>query len=181
MSGACSPAGGYRVLCELSAAACFRKYVVTADLPGLKPGKDGWWSMPCPARRHGKPVRFCVGKYVRPHIYWTDLGGCPDAEAFPALVKLGFPAACLRQPKGVQAKSSSEEESRLAGAMLDIAFGEGSATERLIRMTLLAADGEMPEGPMVEVFAANLRVSPASIYRATAEVRRSGRKWQESP
>ena len=165
--------------CLLSAAECFRKHVVTADVPGLKAGKDGWWSMPCPGRGHGKPVRFCVGKYV--HIYWTDLGGCPDAEVFAALVKLGFPSVCLRQPKGVEAKSSSEEESRLAGAVLDVAFGEGSATERLIRIALLAADGEMPEGPMVEVFAERLRVSPASIYRATVEVRRSGRKWQASP
>ena len=162
--------------CLLSAAECFRKHVVTADLPGLKAGKDGWWSMRCPARSHGKPVRLCVGKYC--HIYWNDLGNCPDVEVFAGLVKAGFPAACLMRPK---VKPSTEEENRLAGTMLDIAFGEGSATERLIRMTLLAADGELPEGPMVEVFAASLRVSPASIYRATAEVRRKDRKWQAEP
>ena len=165
--------------CLLSAAECFRKHVVTADVPGLKAGKDGWWSMPCPGRGHGKPVRFCVGKYV--HIYWTDLGGCPDAEVFAALVKLGFPSACLRQPKGVEVKPGTEEENRLAGTILDIAFGEGTATERMVAMVVAALDGELPEGPMVGVLARNLRVSPASIYRATAEVRRSGRKWQASP
>ena len=164
--------------CLLTAAECFRKHVVTADLPGLKAGKDGWWSMQCPGRSHGKPVRLCVGKYV--HIYWTDLGGCPDAAVFPALVGLGMPAGCLKRPAG-RAQPESEQDAKLAGDMLDIAFGEGSATERLIRMTLLAADGEMPEGPMVELFAEKLRVSPASIYRATAEIRRAGRKWQASP
>ena len=166
-TGSARQQGVTRVACGLSAAECFRKRIVTADLPGLKAGKDGWWSMQCPGRSHGKPVRFCVGKYC--HIYWTDLGGCPDSEVLAGLVKLGFPSASLWQPTGLKAKSSSEGENRLAGTILDIAFGEGSATERLIRMTLLAADGEMPEGPMVELFAANLRVSPASIYRATAE------------
>lgn len=34
--------------CGLTAAECFRKNVVTADLFGLKAGKDGWWSIPCP-------------------------------------------------------------------------------------------------------------------------------------
>jgi hypothetical protein len=169
------------VACLLSAAECFRKYVVTADLPGLKAGKDGWWSIACPARKHGKPVRFCVGKYASVHIYWTDLGGCPDSEVFPALVKSGFPDACLRQPKGVQVKQGSKEDNRLAGTILDIAFGEGTATERMVAMVVAALDGEMPEGPMVGVLAENLRVSPASIYRATAEIRRSGRKWQASP
>jgi len=165
--------------CPLTAAECFRKHVVTADLPGLKAGKDGWWSMPCPGRSHGKPVRLCVGKYC--HIYWKDLGDCPDSEAFPALVKLGFPAECLRQPTGLKAKSSGEEENRLAGTILDIAFGEGTTTERMVAMVVATLDGELPEGPMVGVLAANLRVSPASIYRATAKVRRSGRKWQASP
>jgi hypothetical protein len=166
------------VACELSHAECFRKYVVTSSIPGLKAGKDGWWSMPCPARRHGKPVRFCVGKYTA-HIYWTDLGGCPDSEVFPALVKAGFPSACIRRPKDL--KPGTEEENRLAGTILDVAFGEGTATERMVAMVIAALDGELPEGPMVGVLAANLRVSPASIYRATASVRRSGRKWQASP
>lgn len=165
--------------CELTAAECFRKRVLARDAAlGLKAGKDGWWSMRCPAGQHGPPLRLRVGNYC--HIFWTDLGHCPDAAIHSALVKLGMPAECLkRQQEGKQPESP--QDSKLAGAMLDIAFGEGSATERLIRMTLLAADGELPEGPMVEVFAANLRVSPASIYRATAEVRRSGRKWQASP
>lgn len=165
--------------CPLSNAECFRKNVVAreADL-GLKAGKDGWWSMRCPAGHHGKPLRLRVGDYC--HVFYTDLGHCPDAIVFPALVRLGIPAGCLKRPK-VPRQTESRQDADLAGAMLDLAFGEGSATERLIRMTLLAADGELPEGPMVEVFAANLRVSPASIYRATAEVRRKDRKWQASP
>jgi hypothetical protein len=165
--------------CLLTAAECFRKRVLAreADL-GLKAGKDGWWSMPCPVGHHGKPLRLRVGNWC--HIFWTDLGECSDAAVFPALVASGLPADCLKRPKGSKQPESSQDAD-LAGAMMDIAFGEGSATERLIRMTLLAADGEMPEGPMVEVFAANLRVSPASIYRATAEIRRQRRAWQASP
>lgn len=160
--------------CLLTAAECFRKCVVTADLPGLKAGKDGWWSMPCPCRGHGKPVRFCVGKSC--HIYWTDLGGCPDAEVSASLVKLGFPAACLWQPKDAKVKSSTEEN-RLAGAILDIAFGEGTTTERMVAMVIAALDGELPEGPMVEVLARNLGVSERTLYRVTAEARRRNRSW----
>lgn len=163
--------------CELSNAACFRKYVVTASLPGLKAGKDGWWSMPCPVRGHGKPVRFCVGKYVRPHIYWTDLGACPDAEVFAALVKLGFPAECLRRPAGVKAKSSSEADNTLAGTILDIAFSGGTTTERMVAMVVAALDGELPEGPMIGVLARNLGVSERTLYRVTAEARRRTRSW----
>ena len=159
----------------LTAAECFRKYVVTADLPDLKAGKDGWWSIQCPGRSHGKPVRLCVGKYC--HIYWKDLGDCPDSEAFPALVKLGFPAECLRQPTGLKAKSSSEDENRLAGAILDIAFGEGTTTERMVAMVVAALDGELPEGPMVGVLARNLGVSERTLYRVTADARRRNRSW----
>jgi hypothetical protein len=167
------------VACLLTAAECFRKHVLARDADlGLKAGKDGWWSMRCLAGHHGPPLRLRVGNYC--HIFWTDLGHCPDAAVFPALVKLGMPSECLKRPKG-RKQPEGRQDTDLAGAMLDIAFGEGSATERLIRMTLLAADGELPEGPMVEVFAANLRVSPASIYRATAEIRRKDRKWQASP
>ena len=161
--------------CLLSAAECFRKYVVTADLPGLKAGKDGWWSMTCPARSHGKPVRLCVGKYC--HIYWTDLGGCPDAEVFAGLVKAGFPAACLRQPKDAKVKPGTEEENRLAGSILDIAFGGGTTTERMVAMVVAALDGELPEGPMVGVFADRLGVSERTLYRVTAEARRRNRSW----
>lgn len=161
--------------CGLSAAECFRKYVVTADLSGLKAGKDGWWSMPCPARSHGKPTRLCVGKYC--HIYWTDLGACPDAEVFAGLVKVGFPTACLRQPKGLKVKPSTEEENRLAGTILDIALGGGTTTERMVAMVIAALDGELPEGPMVGVLARNLGVSERTLYRVTAEARRRNRSW----
>jgi len=163
------------VACELSAAGCFRKYVVTATLPGLKAGKDGWWSMPCPARSHGKPVRLCVGKHC--HIYWNDLGGCPDAEVFAGLVKAGFPAACLWQSKDAKVKPSTEEENRLAGTILDIAFGGGTTTERMVAMVIAVLDGELPEGPMVGVFADRLGVSERTLYRVTAEARRRNRSW----
>ena len=43
--------------CLLTAAECFRKHVVTADLPGLKAGKDGWWSMQCPGHRVTRATR----------------------------------------------------------------------------------------------------------------------------
>lgn len=161
--------------CGLSAAECFRKYVVISSIPGLKAGKDGWWSIPCPARSHGKPVRFCVGKYC--HVYWKDLGDCPDSEVFPALVKLGLPAECLRQPKGSEVKPATEDENRLADAILDIAFSEGTTTERMVAMVIAALDGELPTGPMVGVFAARLGVSERTFYRATAEARRRNRSW----
>ena len=135
--------------------------------------------MPCPGHHHGPPLRLQVGTQC--HIYYHDLGQCPDAVVFGGLVRLGMPGECLKRPVKGGKQREQQPVPDLAGAMLEVAFGEGSATERLIRMTLLAADGELPEGPMVEVFAANLRVSPASIYRATAESRRSGRKWRASP
>lgn len=161
--------------CGLSAPACFHKYVVTADLPGLKAGKDGWWSMPCPGRSHGKPVRLCVGKYC--HIYWTDLGACPESGVFDGLVKSGIPAECLRQPKDAKVKPSSEAENRLAGTILDIAFGGGTTTERMVAMVVAALDGELPEGPMVGVLASRLGVSERTLYRVTAEARRRTRSW----
>jgi hypothetical protein len=160
--------------CALTAAECFRKHVAANDRLGLKAGKDGWWSMRCPAGHHGKPLRLRVGNYV--HLFYTDLGDCPEDEVFSALVKLGFPAACLKPPKDAKVKPCTEEENRLAGSILDIGFGEGTATERMVAMIVASLDGELPEGPMVGVLAAKLRVSPASIYRATAEVRRSRRE-----
>lgn len=174
---------GALMACPLSAASCFRRHVVSRgpDL-GLKATRDGWYSMPCPAGRHGKPLRLQVGT-SGPHIFWTDaMGGCPEAEVHAALVALGMPAECLKRPKGAKPpaarpKTSSDEDGKLADLILDIAFGEGTATERLIRIALAAADADRPDGPMVDVFAGRLRVSPASIYRATAEDRRKDRKW----
>ena len=168
--------------CDLSAANCFRRYVVGRgpDL-GLKATKDGWYSMPCPAGRHGKPLRLRAGDHC--HIFYTDrMGGCPEPEVFGALVALGMPGECLKRPKGSkppapEPKISSDGDGKLADLIMSIAFGEGTATERLIRVALAAADCERPDGPMVDVFAARLRTSPASIYRATAEDRRRDRKW----
>ena len=162
--------------CHLSAAECFSKYVAANERAfGLRESRDGWWSMPCPGRKHPRPLRLRAGDRV--HLFYTDLGDCPESEVFAGLVKLGMPGECLKRPKGARpAKGGSEADRTFADAILGIALGEGTATERLIRIAMLAADDELASGPMVEVFAANLRVSPASIYRATAEVRRSRRE-----
>lgn len=56
-------------------------------------------------------------------------------------------------------------------AVLDLAFGEGTPTDRLIRIAV-AAHGEVPEGPMVDVLADRLRLSRRTIYRATEGWRR---------
>ena len=161
--------------CGLSAAECFRKYV-TARLPVTERGED-WWSMRCPVGRHGPPLRFHVGKLV--HISYTDLGHCPESEIFAWLVKQGVPGDCLKRPKDRTAAGGkpqfSEPDGNLADAILDAAFGDGTSTERLIRVTVLALGGEMPEGPMVDVLAANLGVKPRIIYTATEELRRKGR------
>ena len=161
--------------CLLTTAECFRKYVVMPTCPASRLARTAGGRCRAPRRSHGKPVRLCVGKYC--HIYWKDLGDCPDSEVFPALVKLGFPAECLRQPTGLKAKSSSEEENRLAGTILDIAFGEGTTTERMVAMVVAALDGELPEGPMVGVLARNLGVSERTLYRVTADARRRNRSW----
>lgn len=170
--------------CALTAASCFRRYVVgrAPDLGLRASGKDGWYSMRCPAGDHGKPLRLQVGTSC--HIFYTDLGECPEHEIFGALVSLGLPGECLKRPKGTkppapepEPKISSDEDGKLADLIMSIAFGEGTATERLIRVALAAADVDRPDGPMVDVFASRLRTSPASIYRATAEDRRKDRKW----
>ena len=168
--------------CALSAADCFRRRVVSRgpDLSLRGPTKDGWYSMPCPAGDHGKPLRLQVGTTC--HIYWKDLGGCPEQEVRAALAGLGIPAECQMRPTGTKPpaprpKTGSDEDGKLADLIMSIAFGEGTATERLIRIALAAADADRPDGPMVDVFAGYLRVSPASIYRATAEDRRKDRKW----
>jgi len=161
------------VACPLTAAECFRKYV-TARLPVAERGK-GWWSMRCPVGRHGPPLRFHAGDKV--HISYADLGHCPESEIFAWLVKQGVPGECLKRPKdrpGGKPQFGSED-GKLADAILDVAFGDGTSTERLIRATVLALGGEMPEGPMVDVLAANLGVKPRIIYKATEELRRKGR------
>lgn len=173
---------GALMACSLSAASCFRRYVVARgpDL-SLKATKDGWYSMPCPVGHHGKPLRLQAGD--RCHIFYTDLGDCPEAEVFGALVGLGMPGECLKRPKGgkpaaaPKPKISSDEDGKLADLILSLAFGEGTATERLVRIALAAADADRPDGAMVDVFAERLRVSPATMYRATAEDRRKDRKW----
>lgn len=158
--------------CGLSAAECFRKRIV-ANLPVTQRGQD-WWSMRCPAGQHGPPLRFHVGDRV--HISYTDLGHCPESEVFAWLVKQGIPGECLKRPKGQPATGRKpefgEEDGKLADAILGVAFGDGTATERLIRATVLALGGELPEGPMIDVLAANLGVKPRIIYKATEELRR---------
>lgn len=169
--------------CDLTAAECFREHVASLDYgPSLKQGSDGWWSMRCGVGRHGKPIRLRVGDHA--HLYYTDLGGCDDAEVHAWLVRQGMPAGCLRKPKTskpVPAEAGPRTfgpvDGKLADEVLAIAFGPGTATERLVRISMLAADDELAAGPLVGAFAANLRVSPATIYRATADERRKGRGW----
>lgn len=166
--------------CILTPAECFHKQVAVRDLDlGLTKGSGGWYSMRCPVGRHGKPLRLKVGDYA--HIVYADLGGCPELEVFKALIKLGLPRECLKRPKGLPAlpvpDRADEGEARLAATILDIAFSDGTPAERLIRITAAVLDGEIPEGPMCEVFADRLRLSPRLVYKATEERRRRNRQY----
>ena len=78
---------------------------------------------------------------------------------------------------GPQGQEQQRGENRLAGTILDIAFGEGTTTERMVAMVVAALDGELPEGPMVGVLARNLGVSERTLYRVTADARRRSRSW----
>ena len=157
--------------CLLTAAACFEKYVVGL-LPVVPRGKD-WYAMRCPAGSHGQPLRFHTGDRV--HISWTDLGHCPEPDVYAWLIKQGLPRGCLRRPKAwpelSPSRQDSSEDGKLADAVLDAAFGDGTTTERMIRMTVLAL-GEIPEGPMVDVLADRLGLSPRMIWKATAGLRK---------
>jgi hypothetical protein len=162
------------VACPLTAAECFRKYVV-ANLDVTERAK-GWWSMRCPIGRHGAPLRLHAGNLA--HITYADLGHCSESEVFAWLVKQGVPAGCLKRPKdqpSMRRPQFGEADGRLADAILDVAFGDGTPAERLIRVTVLALGGELPEGPVVDVLAANLGVKPRIIYKATEGMRRKGR------
>jgi hypothetical protein len=168
------------VACALTAAECFHKYVVAA-LP-VAERANGWWSMRCPTGHHGQPLRLHAGSVV--HITYADLGKCPESEIHKWLTGQGVPAGCLARPKDLPAERRPQfgtEDGKLADAILDEAFGEGTATERLIRIAVLALGGEMPEGPMCEVLAANLGVRPRIIYKATEELRRRSRDWLGVP
>lgn len=164
--------------CILTADACFRKHVV-ANLNVTERGQ-GWYSMKCPAGRHGKPLRFHVGTHV--HISYADLGGCPESDIFNWLVGQKVPRECLRKPKDWPAVERSPQfgcdEGKLADAILDVALDtEVSIAQRLVQVTLLALGGELPEGPMCDVIADRLGLAPRTVYKATAEQRRRNRKW----
>jgi hypothetical protein len=60
--------------------------------------------------------------------------------------------------------------------VLGEAFGDGTTTERLIRIAVLALGGDLPEGAMCDVLADRLGLKPRIIYQATAEMRRKGRR-----
>lgn len=157
--------------CGLSAAECFHKHIA-ANLD-VTERTQGWWSMRCPTGRHGAPLRFHAGDRV--HITYADLGKCPESETYKWLISQGVPAGCLKKPKDwPQAGRSSEfgaEDGKLADIILGEAFGEGTTTERLIRIAAPVL-GELPEGPMIEVLADRLGLKPRIIYQATAELRR---------
>jgi hypothetical protein len=168
------------VACILTPSECFHKNVVARDLGlGLKQGKNGWWSMRCGVRRHGRPLRLHVGDHV--HISYADLGQCPESEVFAWLVKQGLPRECLKKPKDWPALKRSRESGdtggKLADSILDVAFGRGTSADRLVRVVVLALDAEIPEGPMCDVLARNLGLSPRTVYKATAELRRRNRTW----
>lgn len=157
--------------CLLAAAQCFDRYV-TAKLPVTERGK-GWWSMRCPVGAHGQPLRLHTGDLV--HISWTDLGHCPEPEVYDWLLRQGIPRGCLKRPKDWHrpepAQDFGTEDKKLADAILNEALGDGTPTERMIRMTVLAL-GEVPEGPMVDVLADRLRLTPRMIWKATANLRK---------
>jgi hypothetical protein len=161
--------------CLLTAAECFRKHI--AARPDVTERGQGWWSMRCPTGHHGAPLRFHVGDRV--HITYADLGKCPESETYRWLTGQGIPAGCLKRPKDMPGLARpgkvSSEDMALADAILDVAFGDGTTTERLIRCVVLAIDGEIPEGVTIEVLADRLRLKPRIIYQATAEMRRKGR------
>lgn len=163
--------------CLLSADACFRKHI--ASRPEVTERGKGWWSMRCPTGHHGQPLRLHAGTHPPVHITYHDLGKCPQSETYAWLVKQGIPAGCLAKPKDWPAVERSPEfgsnDGRLADAILGEAFGEGTTTERLIRIVVLALDGEVPEGPMCDVIADRLGLKPRIIYQATAELRRKAR------
>ena len=123
-----------------------------------------------PARSPSRNGSGCSGA-ARDKSGLRNSTGC---RAF--LVKQGIPGECLKRPKGQPATGRKpefgEEDGKLADAILGVAFGDGTATERLIRATVLALGGELPEGPMIDVLAANLGVKPRIIYKATEELRR---------
>ena len=130
--------------------------------------------MRCPrSGQHGQPLRLHTGDRV--HISWTDLGKCPEHDIYNWLIKQGVPRGCLKRPKDWQpperAKDFGSEDGRLADAILNEALGDGTPTERMIRMAVLAL-GEVPEGPMVDILADRLRLTPRMIWKATADLRK---------
>jgi hypothetical protein len=165
------------VACLLTAPECFRKHIAAA-LPVIERDK-GWWSIRCPTGHHAKPLRLHTGTIANVHITYADLGHCPQSETYAWLVKQGIPAGCLAKPKDWPAVERSpefgSEDGRLADAVLGVAFGDGTSTERLIRIAVLALGGEVPEGAMCDVLADRLGLKPRIIYQATAELRRKAR------
>jgi hypothetical protein len=165
------------VACILTPAECFGKHVVAA-LPVTERAK-GWWSMHCPVGGHGQPLRLHIGDRV--HISYTDLGHCPESLLYTWFTGQGIPAQCLKRPNDQtrlkQPPGLGAADGKLADAVLDMLFSEGTPAERMVRAAILCLDGQLPEGPMCEVVADRLRVSRRTVYRATAEVRRRDRNW----
>jgi hypothetical protein len=157
--------------CGLTAADCFRKRI--AERLDVTERAQGWWAMRCPTGNHGAPLRLHIGD-VR-HITYADLGKCPESEIYAWLVKQGIPPGCLKNPKDrppvKRSRQIGAEDGKLADAVLDEAFGEGTTTERLIRIAVLAL-GDLPEGAMCEVLADRLGLKPRIVYQATAKLRK---------
>jgi hypothetical protein len=160
------------VACGLTHAECFHKRIA-ASLPVIERAQ-GWWSMTCPTGRHGAPLRLHAGDLA--HITYHDLGKCPESETYAWLVKQGIPPGCLKKPRDWPAVARSPEfsagDAKLADAVLGEAFGDGTTTERLIRIAVLALGGDLPEGAMCDVLADRLGLKPRIIYQATAKMRK---------
>lgn len=156
--------------CDLTAAECMRRQMTAL---GAAERGGGWWSLRCPVGHHGQPLRFHVGDRV--HISWTDLGKCAEPDVYAWLIRQGIPQGCLKRPKDwrppERAKDFGTEDGKLADLILAEAFGEGTPTERMIRMVVHAL-GEVPEGAVCDALAGHLRLKRRIIFQATAPLRK---------
>jgi predicted GIY-YIG superfamily endonuclease len=107
-------------------------------------------------------------KTVEWHLTRTGAAKTEDAAIKAERPKHNIAGVFLAAPDFDPADLAENAE---AAGVLDLAFGEGTTTERLIRITVLAL-GEVPTGPMCDALADRLRLKPRIVYQATAGLRR---------
>lgn len=107
-------------------------------------------------------------KTVEWHLTRTDAAEAEDKAIKTEKPKHNIAGAVLFGVDFDQARLGKKLDGT---SVLDLAFGEGAATDRLIRIAV-AALGEVPEGPKVDALADRLRVSRRTVYRATEAWRR---------